>query len=153
MKDGHLNKCKECTKNDIHKKYLENRNDSKFIEKERKRCRDKYYRLNYSLVKPKKEVKSKSMLNYYNSYPEKMAAKIFLGKKIKSENGIHKHHWSYNKEHFLDIIELTIKQHNIAHRYLIYDKERFMYRTTDNILLDTKESHLYYIMNKISTEC
>ena len=47
MKDGHLNKCIECSKNDIHKRYLLVSQTEEYMEKERKRGRDKYKRLNY----------------------------------------------------------------------------------------------------------
>ena len=37
-----------------------------------------------------------------------------------------------------------------AHRFLIYDQERFMYRRYDNnMLLDTKESHEAFIRHCI----
>lgn len=34
MSDGHLGKCKECTKKDVHEKYEENIKDPSFVEKE-----------------------------------------------------------------------------------------------------------------------
>lgn len=38
----------------------------------------------------------------------------------------------------------TESEHNKLHRYMTYDQERKMYRTTNGILLDTKERHLEY---------
>lgn len=46
--DGHLNKCKSCTKKDVHENYEKKINDDDFIEKERARGREKYKRLEYS---------------------------------------------------------------------------------------------------------
>lgn len=47
MADGHLNKCKSCTKKDVHENYEKKINDDDFIEKQRARCREKYKRLEY----------------------------------------------------------------------------------------------------------
>ena len=77
-----------------------------------------------------------------------------LSQRVRKENmKNHLHHWSYNKEHALDVIELSIKEHNFLHRHMIYDAERFMYRRCDNNqLLDTKESHLEYFNYLLKTQ-
>lgn len=63
--------------------------------------------------------------------------------KIKGKKeGFELHHWSYNKEHAKDVIELSVADHYFIHRYIIYDQERMMYRTRDGILIDTKEKHV-----------
>ena len=64
----------------------------------------------------------------------------------KSIKDNHLHHWSYNEEHHKDVIEITPKQHAKAHRFIVYDQERMMYRRFDNnILLDTREAHESFI--------
>lgn len=141
MSDGHLNKCKSCAKNDVSNKYFENRKDYKNIEKERERGRDKYFRLNYKERKPSNIIKSKAMLKYYEKYPEKRRAKIKMGKLKSKIKGNHLHHWSYNEEHYKDVIELSVYEHSLLHRHIIYDQERKMYRNLSGILLDTKKSH------------
>lgn len=149
MGDGHLNKCKQCAKNDAKNRETLLRQDKDYIEKERARGREKYYRLNYVKNKPSPKSKKKIMETFKNKYPEKYQVKILMGKKIKASKGNNLHHWSYNAEHALDVIELSIKDHNTAHRFMIYDQERKMYRTLNGVLLDTKESHLNYIKEKI----
>ena len=148
MKDGHLNKCKDCTKSDSVRSYELNKDDVTFIKKERKRGRDKYHRL-YS----GKKKKSKSYDSVYaNKYPEKISARS-ASDSIISDIGYEKHHWSYNKEHWKDVIILDKKWHMKAHRFIIYDQERMMYRRYDNNqLLDTKESHIDFIFNCIENE-
>jgi len=150
MYDGYLNKCKPCTKNDVKNRENILRQNIDYIEKERERGRDKYHRLNYVKNKQSKESKKISIQNYRNKYPEKIAVKSKMGKKIKAQQGYNLHHWSYNIEHALDVIELSIKDHNTAHRFIIYDQERKMYRDLNNVLLDDKQSHYDYIMSKIN---
>ena len=59
------------------------------------------------------------------------------------------HHWSYQKNHAKDMIDMTPKDHAKAHRFLVYDQERMMYRNLDGVLLDTRERHETYIRHMI----
>jgi hypothetical protein len=146
MGDGHLGKCKDCTKSDSKKRALELSNNTEWLQKEKDRVREKYHRLNYrGINKPSKESNKIRMLNYGIKYPEKIKVRRLKGKMKSEIKGNHLHHWSYNIEHAKDVIELSIADHNTAHRFMIYDQERFMYRTLEGVLLDTKESHLNYI--------
>lgn len=143
MKDGHLNKCKVCTKKDS-KENLKKKTstlDGKMAE--RHRGRDKYRRL-YTGRKVDKMYKKKDMAKYIEKYPEKYRAKnVCQGMVVSGKN---LHHWSYNKEHYKDVIITSPSSHYFIHRYLVYDQERMMYRTYDsNILLDSREKHINFI--------
>ncbi len=153
MGDGHLNICIDCTKRRIKKDYDKKMKNPQFLEKEKERNRLKYHRL-YSdgRHKPSYESKKTTMEKYKQKYPEKIKARSVTNKLKTTIKGNHLHHWSYNEEHYKDVIELTIEEHNFVHRKTIYDQERKMYRRTDNNeLLDTKEITLAYyseILNK-----
>lgn len=139
MLDGHLNKCKECCRNESKSNIESKRKDPEWIEKERKRGREKYRKRKYKRVNKNND--------YRRRYPEKARASNSI--KNKRRAGFNLHHWSYRKEHWSDVIELSIQEHNKAHRFLVYDAERMMYRRFDtNELLDTKEKHESFI-----TEC
>ena len=145
MGDGHLGKCKSCTRSDSSKRDKQIRSTPEGVESERMRHRDKYHRLGYNEKhRPTPEMKKEAVSKYREKYPEKYHAKI-SSEHIKTDVGLEKHHWSYNKEHYKDILFLSKSDHATAHRFMIYDQERMMYRTLDGILLDSKESHQKYI--------
>lgn len=149
MPDGHLGKCKECTKKDVREREEKLRLDPEWVSKERDRHREKYHRLDYKdKHKPTKGAKVKIIKRYSEKYPEKAKIKNIISKLPKTP-GFEKHHWSYRIEDALDIILLTTKDHNTAHRFLIYDQVEMRYRTVDNILLDSKETHFEYIISKL----
>lgn len=147
MGDGHLGKCKTCTKKDVDEREKHLRATSpEWVEKETIRAREKYFRLGYKDIhKPSPEEKKLIMARYKESFPEKYKAKCLSGKINPIIKGNQLHHWSYNPEHAKDTIELSVLEHKKLHRYLVYDQERFMYRRIDTMeLLDTKESHIEY---------
>lgn len=146
MADGHLNKCKNCTKKETTNRERELRQNPDWVEKERKRNRDKYNRLGYkNSYPPSTENKREIMKRYRQKYPEKYLATKYTEIFLTKTQGLHLHHWSYNQEDWLDVIELNIKDHNFLHRYMIYDQERLMYRDINGILLNSKETHIKYL--------
>lgn len=154
-KDGHLGKCKDCCKAQEKERMAEKRKDPVFVEwftnMSRQRAAQKEYRKRY--IPPGTEARRYSNELYKKAFPEKYAARVKAAGCKPKNKGNHLHHWSYNDAHFLDLIELSPKHHKKAHRFLIYDQERKMYRRSDtNELLDTKDRHELFIKNCIETK-
>ncbi len=143
MGDGHLNKCKPCTKNDVKKREKELRKNPEWVIKERKRGREKYKRLNYAEKYDSKDRKN-VCYKYRKKYPEKYKAKIAC-QRIECPKGYHKHHWSYQEKHYKDVIIIPEEIHVKLHHHLFqYDKDEKMYRDINGNLLH-KDDHLFLI--------
>lgn len=145
--------CKSCVKERVKKRREELSKNPDWVEKEKRRHREKYHRLGYKEKhKPSSEKRRETMKKYRERYPEKYKAKNAT-QKLPRENNSELHHWSYNDEHHTCVIELSTRDHNIAHRFMIYDQERMMYRRCDNgELLDTREKHEKFINARIQEE-
>lgn len=139
---GLQGECKECTKKRVREREIALRENPEWVQREKARNREKYFRL-YKGIKQDASIKKKAMKNYFEKYPEKRLAQN--SSQHLSKKGFQIHHWSYNPEHYKDVIYLSKIDHAKLHRYMIYDQERKMYRRCDTMeLLDTKESHLEY---------
>mgnify|MGYP003405750000 CR=1 FL=1 len=144
MADGHLNKCKVCTRNDTKRDIDRKLIDPIWRKKEKDRKREMYHRLGYrEKNKPTPQKKKEIIERYQSKYPEKLASRS----KVKAPAGFHAHHWSYQKEHQKDTILLTKKDHYLLHRFLQYDQSVFMYRTLAGELLDTREKHIRHVLD------
>jgi hypothetical protein len=144
MGDGHLNKCKDCTKNDTKKHITMMSENPDWVKAEKDRHRLKYHRLEYKdKHKPTYEQKKKIMDRYKDKYPEKIRAKSKCVRLKPETEGNHFHHWNYSEGFEKDVIELTVADHYLLHRYITYDQERMMYRDAfSGELLDSAESHI-----------
>ena len=117
MGDGHLNKCKECAKKDIHRNYAEKSKDISYITKERERGREKYRRLNY---KDRHKHKFKSGLL-------KNIAKIVRKRFSLDLTNKELHHWNYLGYNEKCAFVLSRTSHKLIHKYVHARMNKFLY--------------------------
>ena len=128
MKDGHLNKCKECVKESVRIHSGLKSEDVEWRKKQRERGREKYRRLGYKTRKIR--------------HPETKGVSTFYKSLGLSLQGCELHHWNYN---FLkDVIAVPISVHRKLHNLLTYDEESkcFMH---EGVLLTKKQDHINLI--------
>lgn len=113
MSDGHLGKCKECTKIDVAKRYYDPESRQRIKEYERKRFRD-----------PKRKEKIAEYQRKRRSKNKKDWARQVTRRKLKPQPceicGAHKteaHHEDYSKP--LSVRWLCFRHHREAHGQLI----------------------------------
>lgn len=147
MQDGHLNKCKSCTRADSKAHSAASAQNPVWVESEKSRQREKYHRLGYRTVhKPTREASAAIRKRHEQKYPEKVAARARTQHMLPVVPNNHLHHWSYRPEHARDVIELSMPEHYILHRFLIYDQTHMMYRRKpDKVLLDSRAEHEEWI--------
>jgi hypothetical protein len=131
MGDGHLNKCKNCAKRDVHENYLKKIEDDAYVEKERARGRNKYKMLEYNRIKREK----------YLDASKNARRDLKIGNR---SNGIELHHWNYNLPK--SVIPLNRRVHKRLHLLLKIDKESktFVVKATGE-KLNTMKKHCDFI--------
>lgn len=135
MSDGHLNKCKECTKKDVSGKYFENIENSEYVEKERLRGRIKYAKYKYKR-------------NPENAHLDvnKATSKFLFKKGIDLQNK-EVHHWKYDEIHKNNVFVINPRCHAMIHKNITYDKNLKCFITKEGSPLTTKELHYKFIMD------
>lgn len=146
MSDGHLNKCKECTKKDSHthrqdnldsvREYDRNRpNKEERNEENRARYRNKFPRPKRLLalderftgrdVTPRQKwlecnpMKRKAQSAANNALRDGKIERKYACESCGCGGKLHKHHWSYDEENWLDITWLCQACHNKEHARLL----------------------------------
>ena len=140
MADGHLNKCKDCTKKDVSQNYGIKSKDESWVEKERARGREKFHRLNYK----ERSWFNKTRRDFHT--PSNIGSKLrFRGYDV---DGKEAHHWNYNKP--MSVILLSPKAHHRIHKYVKVSREDKYLYTLDGECLDTEEKTLKYYKEVLS---
>ena len=130
MKDGCLNKCKECIKKDVIARYEKNILNNEYVEKERARGRIKYHKYKYK--------------NNIIHNEGKNTRSYLKSKNIEVMDNEEFHHWNYNMKN--NVFVLNRRAHSLIHKYITFDEESKMFYTkSDNYILDTAEKHLHFI--------
>lgn len=134
MGDGHLNKCKDCTKADVSRDYERNIQNPEWVEKERARGREKYHRLGYvnknSERKRIKEGKFKGMKD----------VRDIITRHLSPDKELH--HWDYNQR--FNVIALDERLHHRLHSVIDLNLDEGVYYYNGE-KLDTIEKHLSVI--------
>lgn len=138
MKDGHLGKCKECTKRDTQTRYSVKVLDKDFVWEERTRNRKKAKRLGYTTGKQAYHPRTD------RERSQQYARNQTTRKLPPCAPGSHYHHWSYRKTDAIDVFQFTVDVHTRIHRYMVYDEEQLCYRRLDGVLLDSREAAQRY---------
>ena len=118
MKDGHLNKCKECNKKDSNDRFIEKLQDPEWVIKERKRQRIKESkRRKLGLVKKYKHKKDcRKPANLILTSALKSGKIKSLPCEICGKEKTQGHHEDYSKA--LDVVWLCVRHHNDRHIHL-----------------------------------
>ncbi len=132
MADGHLNKCKSCTKKDVKAYYDVKSEDEEWMKKERIRGREKFKRLEYNgrfkqtrLISPDASIAKKLRVRGYDT------------------TGLEAHHWNYNQ--IYSVFLISRKAHKRIHRHLhVNTDDKFCYTEKGEKLISSEQAKKYF---------
>lgn len=115
MKDGNLNKCKECAKGDVKQYRRSPEHREKVLAYDRKRGsrQSKEYNKKLKTMKPK-ETKARNMVS--NAIRDGRLIRPSRCEHCGSDQRLHGHHYDYDKP--LSVIWLCVPCHKQVHAYL-----------------------------------
>lgn len=131
MSDGHLNKCKDCTKKDVHKHRGENIEKVRAYDRNRPNKDERIKKqLEYHKTGRGKEVSRIGMRNYRELYPDRHKANCAVGNAVRDgrlkrpsscskcfiECKPHAHHDDYSRP--LSVRWLCVGCHNEFHNFI-----------------------------------
>ena len=142
LSDGLSTYCRDCTKAYMNKKNAEYRLNMNGLNERAAKVVKKFKIEPLQVGYPVNAANPDDV--YHKLFPEKLLAADAV-KDMVTPYGMKLHHWSYRKEHRKDVMVMSCDIHRKLHKYISYDQERMMYRTTDGVLLATKEDHADYV--------
>ena len=128
MADGHLNKCKECTKADVKRNYERKSADETWMEKERARGREKFKRLDYA---------NRGFKQTLKDFPGTYNTNRTLRHHGYDTKGKEAHHWNYNLP--LSVFLMSRKAHHRIHTFISMNRDDKYGYTKDGVRIETPQ--------------